>query len=123
MVEYLIQQGVSITVADKKGITPVQWAKRYNKNQIKDLLIQHGALPLNDSKKKIKEVEVKPEKPKVNERKISKRFLLTTMREGGHYEPLTDQEFEKFKVEHPDVAQYFLETTDGSADIAPISEL
>ena len=49
--------------------------------------------------------------------------MLTTLREGGHYEPLTDEEFEKFKIDNPDVAQYFLETADGSDDIAPISGL
>ena len=45
------------------------------------------------------------------------------MREGGYYEPLTDEEFEKFKVENPDVAKYFLETPDGNQAIAPISDL
>jgi hypothetical protein len=90
--------------------------------------VQHGAMPVNDSKKKVPKQqkpveEEKPEKVKLNERKIPRRYLLTTMREGGHYEPLTDEEFEKFKIENPDVAKYFLETPDGSADIAPLSEL
>ena len=85
-------------------------------------------MPVNDSKKKVPKQqkpveEEKPEKVKLNERKIPRRYLLTTMREGGHYEPLTDEEFEKFKIENPDVAKYFLETPDGSADTAPLSEL
>lgn len=45
------------------------------------------------------------------------------MREGGYYEPLTDDEFERFKTENPDVAKYFLDTPDGSNPIAPISDL
>jgi len=45
------------------------------------------------------------------------------MREGGYYEPLTDDEFERFKTENPDVAKYFLDTPDGSNPIAPICDL
>ena len=30
------------------------------------------------------------EKQKINERKNPRRYLLTTLREGGYYEPLTD---------------------------------
>lgn len=70
-------------------------------------------------------IEVEPEQPKhkQNERKIPRRYLLTVMREGGYYEPLTDDEFERFKTENPDVAKYFLDTPDGSNPIAPISDL
>jgi hypothetical protein len=52
-----------------------------------------------------KKQEVEPEqvKQKVNERKIPKRYLLTVLREGGYYEPITDEEFEKFKIENPDL--------------------
>ena len=60
---------------------------------------------------------------KPNDRKIPRRYLLTTLREGGYYEPLTDEEFEQFKISNPDVAKYFLETQDGSEDICPISSL
>jgi hypothetical protein len=79
-------------------------------------------MPVNNSKTKTPKAkplaETKPEKVKENERKIPRRYLLTTMREGGHYEPLTDEEFEKFKIENPDVAKYFLNDPD-----TPISEL
>jgi hypothetical protein len=44
------------------------------------------------------------------------------LREGGYYEPLTDEEFEQFKIENPDVAKYFLVGEDGE-DVAPISGL
>ena len=43
----------------------------------------------------------------MNERKIPKRYLLTTLREGGYYSPMTDQEFEEFKRMNPEIAKYF----------------
>lgn len=131
MCEYLIQQGVNLRVLDKKGISPSHWAKRYNQGQILDLLLQNGAIPLNEGKSKKAapkaapaQVEAAEPKPKVNERKIPRRYLLTTLREGGYYEPLSDEEFEKFKVDYPDVAKYFLEAGDeGSEAVAPIASL
>ena len=63
--------------------------------------MQNGAVPLADSKTKSKfpKKPVAPKavpevKQKVNERKISRRYLLTVLREGGFYEPLTDEEFD-----------------------------
>jgi len=70
-------------------------------------------------KQAAKSVEVKE---KINEKKIPKRYLLTTLREGGYYEPLTDQEFEQFKIDNPDVAKYFLVGVNGE-DIAPVSSI
>jgi len=35
--------------------------------------------------------------------------LLTVLREGGFYEPLTDEEFDQFKIENPELARYFEE--------------
>ena len=50
--------------------------------------------------------------------------MLTTLREGGYYEPLNDEEFEKFKIDYPDVAKYFLDAgEDGTEPVAPISSL
>lgn len=48
--------------------------------------------------------------------------MLTTLREGGFYEPLTDEEFAKFTAENPELAKYFLETETGE-DVAPVSEI
>jgi hypothetical protein len=47
------------------------------------------------------------QKPKINERKIPRRYELTVLRENGQYEPLNDQEYQKFKDENPDLAKYF----------------
>jgi len=33
--------------------------------------------------------------------------VLTTLRENGHYEPITDEEFEEFRKLNPDMASYF----------------
>lgn len=40
-------------------------------------------------------------KPRVNEKKIPRRYVLTTLRESGYYEPMTDEEFAGFKAENP----------------------
>lgn len=127
MVEYLLKRGINISHEDKRGQNPSAFAKRHNKNQLVELLVQHGAI-VNEKKKVVgppKPVQPKAqeERQKVNERKIPRRYLLTKLREGGYYEPLTDEEFEQFKVENPDVAKYFLVDENGADTIAPISEL
>ena len=48
--------------------------------------------------------------------------MLTKMREGGHYSPLTDQEFEEFKRQNPQIAPYF-ELNDDGEDMKSISAL
>lgn len=75
------------------------------------MLVQHGAPPPNDaSSQKNKKAKVQPppvvQKPKVNERKIPKRYQLTVLKNGS-YEPLTEEEYAKFKEENPDLAKYF----------------
>ena len=62
------------------------------------------------------------QKPKVNEKKIPKRYLLTTLKEDGYYEPMTDTEFEQFKRENPALAKYF-EMDEEEDDVNPISQL
>ena len=48
--------------------------------------------------------------------------MLTTLREGGFYEPLTEEEFEKFRKENPDIAKYF-EVDAEDEDVEPLDEL
>ena len=112
MVEFLLKIGVDLQHEDKRSMNPLAFAKKNNKNQIVELLMQNGAV-LKDQKKPVKVEKPAPVNPpqdrqKVNDRKNPRRYLLTTLREGGYYEPLTDQEFEQFKLENPDVAKYFL---------------
>lgn len=97
MVEYLIHKGVNLKHEDKKGLTPSHWAKKHNKQQLLDLLLQHGAVAVTDSKKSksgSKKLVNEESKEKLNERKVAKRYLLTRKRENGNFEPLTDEEFE-----------------------------
>lgn len=126
MCELLLSKGVNIHHEDKRGMTPTAFAKKNYKSQIVELLMQHGGGLKDTKKQQQQKVPPKPveEKPKVNERKVPKRYLLTTLREGGYYEPLTDAEFEQFKLENPEIAQYFLVSDDQEAkDLKPISEL
>ena len=129
IVEYLIKKGVDMKMEDKKGLTPTHWAKKHNKQQILELLLQNGGVSLDTKKKgpvgggarKPSKVEV-DQKPKTNERKIAKRYLLTVYKEDGHYEPMTDAEFEQFKLDNPSVAKYF-ENNEDDTDLAPIESL
>jgi len=99
----LISQGANLTEPDKMGYTPTHWAKKHNKLQILELLLQNGGMQVTDQarikpeKSKLfvrKETKPQETKPFINERKESRRYLLTCLREDGHYEPMTDAEFE-----------------------------
>ena len=111
IVEYLIKRGVDMKLEDKKGMTPTHWAKKHNKMQMLELLLQNGGVSLEAKKKapglSRKPSKQEPSKEKQNERKISKRYLLTVHKEDGHYEPMTDAEFEVFKRDNPSIAKYF----------------
>ena len=58
----------------------------------------------------------------MNEKKMPKRYLLTTLKEDGYYEPMTDAEFEQFKINNPALAKYF-ELNEDNSDMAPINQL
>jgi len=38
---------------DKRGLTPTHWAKKHNKQQMLDLLLQNGGVPLGSKQKKV----------------------------------------------------------------------
>ena len=48
MVQYLISQGANLTEPDKMGYTPTHWAKKHNKLQILELLLQNGGMQVTD---------------------------------------------------------------------------
>ena len=48
--KFLIDNNVNINNEDKKGVKPVGHAKKQQKQHIVDLLVQHGANPMNESK-------------------------------------------------------------------------
>lgn len=65
-----------------------------------DILIKHGATPIVDPKsQKNAQKMAPPQKVKVNERKITKPYALTVLR-NGYYEPLLQDEYEKFLEDH-----------------------
>ena len=76
-------------------------------------MLQNGGVSLDAKKKPSGGIVRKPSKveeaskPKLNERKIAKRYLLTTLKEDGYYEPMTDEEFAQFKIDNPGLAKYF----------------
>lgn len=118
MVKFLIDRGADLHKEDKKGATPTIWAKKQNRPEILSLLLEAGGTPLNDPRRakdnrsrpaKEQPVVEAPAQPKVpeNDKKLPKRFMLTKLREGGFYSPMTDQEFEEFKRQNSEIAQYF----------------
>lgn len=129
MVKFLLDKGADLQLEDKKGVNPTLYAKKQNRLEILSLLLDRGG-QLSDPRKQNQTNNRKPQKqatvpevkPVVNERKIPRRYTLTTLREGGYYSPMTDQEFEEFKRAHPEMARYF-ELNDNDEDLQPISQL
>lgn len=128
MVEYLINKGVNLSILDNKGASLVAEASKRKRQQLVELLIKSGAPAAEEEKKEKKLEKVKPKvvqealKEQKNERKIPKTYLLTKLSESGQYEPVTDEEFEQFRRENPDIAKYFEVNNDGE-DVAPLEEL
>lgn len=58
----------------------------------------------------------------MNERKIPKRFQLTVLK-NGQYEPLNDEEFEKFKQENPELAKYFDNPDENVCEELPVPDV
>ena len=104
MCKFLIDKGANLKLEDKKGMAPSHWAKKQNKPEILNLILESGGAPLGDGRRpnqnrKSKPAAAAPPEPKAreNERKIPRRYMLTALREGGYYTPMTDAEFEDFK--------------------------
>ena len=51
MVKFLIDKGADLQMEDKKGVTPTLYAKKQNKPEIMNLLLQNGAAPLTDPRR------------------------------------------------------------------------
>ena len=71
--------------------------------------------------KKARPAEPEP-KVRENERKIPRRYMLTKLRDGGHYSPMTDAEFEEFRRQNPQIARYF-ELTEEDEDVQGLDNL
>ena len=90
------------------------------------MLLENGGVNVDSNKRpavKKQKSEVPPE-PKVreNERKIPRRYMLTMLRDGGFYSPMTDAEFEEFRRQNPQIAKYF-EVDENDEDVTPLTEL
>ena len=118
----MIDKGAVLNTGDKKGVTPAAWAKKQNRVEILNLLLESGApvpteprRPQKDNRRPVKPVAAEPPPPKIaeNERKVPRRYMLTKLREGGFYSPMTDQEFEEFKRQNAELAKYFEVDEDG----------
>jgi len=128
MVKFFIDKGTNLTSEDKKGMTPSHWAKKHNRLEILNLILENGGVVVTDRRKptqarppKQSELPAEP-KARENERKVPRRCMLTMLREGGFYSPMTDAEFEDFKRQNPTMARYFELTEDGE-DVTPASEV
>lgn len=125
MCKFLVDKGADLQMEDKKGMTPTHWARKHHQVEVLNLLMENGGVNLEAStnkrpagnNKKVKPADV-PVEPKVreNERKIPRRYMLTKLREGGHYSPMTDAEFEEFRRQNPQIAKYF-ELSDEGEDV------
>lgn len=130
MCKFLIDKGADLQMEDKKGMTPTHWARKLNQAEVLNLLMENGGVSLEatttkrpaGANKKVKVAEA-PMEPKVreNERKIPRRYMLTKLREGGHYSPMTDAEFEEFRRQNPQIAKYF-ELTEDNEDVQALSD-
>ena len=48
--------------------------------------------------------------------------MLTMLRDGGFYSPMTDAQFEEFRRQNPQIAKYF-EVDENDEDVTPLTEL
>ena len=122
IVEFLIRNGIDVNKVDKRRQTPVSYAEKLNQTKILDLLLSNGGIKPehsnngkkcsstgggNKKDKKLlsttstgvngdnKELIVEIQQPKKN--------VLVKINENGNKVPLTNNELDAFKKEHPDV--------------------
>lgn len=122
--EYLLQRGAKTNIVDKKGLGLVQFARRQNKPAFIDLLVKYGAQPPHDtaSQKKQDKSKAAAQKVKVNERKIPQRYQLTILKD-GQYQPVSKEEWAKFKEENPDLVKYFEEPSEEVMKTLPVPDV
>lgn len=61
-----------------------------------------------------------PPKEKINQRKVPKEFVLTVLKD-GQYQPLTQEEFNKFLQDNQDIAKYF--TDESQVENMPVPDV
>jgi len=66
MTKFLIDKGAILNSGDKKGMTPTSWAKKHNRADILNLLLESGAPQPIEPRRPVKETR-RPAKPVVAE--------------------------------------------------------
>ncbi len=97
MVKYLIEKGADLISEDKKNMTPTHWANKHNKKEILELLLANGGVPIKNpaaqqaQRQNTQQLQQQQQpRTKTNERKIPRRYVLTVLKDDGHYYPMTD---------------------------------
>lgn len=113
MVEFLISKNVKLDRLDNSKKTPLMYAKSNQKKQVEEVIAKHLNVGTETKVKEasqpsaVQPASKKQDPKKTNERRQTKKYLLTTLREGGYYEAMTEAEFEDFRQKHPEVAKCF----------------
>lgn len=112
VLKFLLELGCDLSLIDNRGHTPMNIALRHNKAHFKDLLVHHGApVPpdgkIQNKKQDTRKMPIVPQpKARVNERMIPKDFVLQIF-DGEQYRPITQEEFENFANDHPQLSKFF----------------
>lgn len=119
IVDFLINNGANINKIDKKKETPVSFALKYSQEKIVDLLVDNGAIKpekkLNQKnkinhnyqdyrkKENIQENEIEKNKKIIEQIQIPKKYVLVKISENGEKIPLSDQEYDEFMKNNPEI--------------------
>ena len=120
IVEYLIKKGANINISDRKRQTPVSYAAKMNQDRIVDLLVENGAIRPDKKKEKIKNnhnssiyhntknpkktaEEIEQNKKIIMNVQIPKKYVLVKINEKGEKTPLTEEEYEEFMKNNPEI--------------------
>lgn len=114
IVEYLIKKGANVNKTDKKKQTPVTYAMKVGQNDIMELLINNGGIRQEHKQKAVKEhirkgntkneETVKQNKIDIiNNIQVPKKYILVKIGDNGEKTPLSEEEFNQFKIKNSDV--------------------
>lgn len=119
IVNFLIKNGANINKIDKKKLTPVSYAVKMNQDKIVDLLVENGAIKpekkmnekekknnnllLNMKKEKSHNIESGKNKNIIENLQTPKKYVLVKINEKGEKIPLTEEEFNDFMKNNPEI--------------------
>ena len=116
IVEFLIKNKVNVNKVDKKKQTPVSYAMKIGQEKIAELLIANGGYKpepktknRNEHNKKNRkrstEDEHQTKSEIINNIQAPKKYILVKIGDNGEKTPLSEEEFNKFTQENPEVFQ------------------